>query len=247
MTEFELLVDFYKDNHRQGPGSQATTLHALEHVRNYVEPQKILDIGCGAGAQTLDLAEATKAEITAVDIFPVFLDLLNEKAKKQKLQKRISTAEASMDNLPFEKESFDLIWSEGAIYLMGFKEGIEYWKQFLKPGGLMAISEISYFTQTRPKEIDAYWKESYPQMNTISAKIADIEAAGFAPVAHFALPENCWVKHYYEPMSKITASFLQRHENSAEAIKLVEEEKNEMELYQKYKAYYGYAFYIFRK
>ena len=155
--------------------------------------------------------------------------------------------EASMEKLPFEKESFDLIWSEGAIYLMGFKEGIEYWKQFLKPGGMMAISEISYFTQTRPKEIDAYWKESYPQMNTISAKISDIEAAGFAPVAHFVLPEACWVKHYYEPMAKITGPFLQRHNNSSEAIKLVEEEKNEMELYQKYKAFYGYAFYIFRK
>ena len=85
---------------------------------------KIVDIGCGTGGQTLTLAESLDGHITAVDLFPEFLEELEARAAKRDLKNRVSTHQASMEKPPFEKEEFDLIWSEGAIYLMGFEAGI---------------------------------------------------------------------------------------------------------------------------
>ena len=56
----------------------------------------------------------------------------------------IETLAKSMDSLTFAEESLDLIWSEGAIYNMGFGKGIEAWRPFLRSGGVLAVSEITW-------------------------------------------------------------------------------------------------------
>jgi SAM-dependent methyltransferase len=74
---------------------------------------------------------------------PEFLEALEQRSEKTGLKDKISLLEKSMDELPFEKESLDLIWSEGAIYNIGFENGIKNWKKFLKPGGYLVVSEIT--------------------------------------------------------------------------------------------------------
>lgn len=144
MTEMELLIDFHKDAERQGPGSNEDTLRALSFIDLDKKRQlKVADFGCGSGAQTIALAQNLNAKITAVDLFPEFLEKLNSNAEKLGLQDKIITLEKSMDDLPFEKDEFDLIWSEGAIYIIGFEEGIKKWKEYLKIGGYIALSEIT--------------------------------------------------------------------------------------------------------
>jgi len=125
MTELELLIDFHKDAERQGPGSTADTLRAVDFIGiDRKKPLKVVDIGCGTGAQTITLAQNLEGHITAVDLFPEFLEKLNLKTKELGLQDNITTLQRSMDDLPFGKEGFDIIWSEGAIYIMGFEAGI---------------------------------------------------------------------------------------------------------------------------
>ncbi|MEY8702247.1 cyclopropane-fatty-acyl-phospholipid synthase family protein, partial [Francisella philomiragia] len=142
MTEFDLLIELHKNNPRQGPGSEADTLKALSFIQDKLPKHaKVLDIGCGTGGQALTLANNLDCEIVAVDLFEEFLTELNLKVQQLGLQEKISTLSCSMDNLDFNNQQFDLIWSEGAIYVIGFKEGIQQWKKFLKPNGYMAISE----------------------------------------------------------------------------------------------------------
>ncbi len=93
---------------------------------------KIADIGCGSGAHTIVLAQNTNGQITAVDLFPEFLGKLDNKAKELGLHNRIKILEKSMEDLPFDNEEFDIIWSEGAIYNMGFETGLKEWKNYLK-------------------------------------------------------------------------------------------------------------------
>jgi len=126
MTELELLVDFHKDAERQGPGSSFETKKALNFINiNKDHKLKVADIGCGSGAQTITLAQNIEGQITAVDLFPEFLDKLNSKSEELGFQERIKTIEKSMEDLPFDNEEFDIIWSEGAIYNMGFEAGIK--------------------------------------------------------------------------------------------------------------------------
>ena len=248
MTDIELLVDFHKDAMRQGPGSEIETKKALGLLNIQKNDNlKIADIGCGTGSQTITLAQNTYAQITAVDIFPEFLQKLDARAKELNLQARITTMEMSMENLNFAKNEFDLIWSEGAIYNIGFEKGLREWGQFVKPGGYLAVSEISWITDSRPKEIEQYWSNEYHDIGTISKKIRQIEETGYTPIAHFILPPYCWMDNYYKPMEKRFSKFLAKHDNSDSVVDIVETEKKEIAIYKKFKDYYSYGFYMAQK
>ncbi len=248
MTELEFMIDFHKDNKRQGPGSPEDTLKALSFMDlNEEKEYKIADIGCGTGAQTLTLAENINGEITAIDIFPQMLEKLNFNAKAQGLEDKINTHKESMDDLSLEKESLDIIWSEGAIYIMGFEAGIKQWKKFLKPGGYIAVSEITWLSKDRPKAIEDYWNDEYTEMDTASNKIKILEENGFIIIAYFTLPESCWTDHYYIPMEKRFDAFLEKHNHSEVVKKMINQTKEEMKMYDKYKDCFSYGFYIAKK
>ena len=152
-----------------------------------------------------------------------------------------------MDKLPFEKEEFDVIWSEGAIYNMGFQKGVADWKHYLKPGGLLIASEISWITNTRPSELQSYWDSEYPEIDMASSKIKVLEENGYSPLGFFILPKHCWLDNYYEPMCSSFQDFLNRNENSEGARAIVAAERREIELYEKYNAHYSYGVYIASK
>jgi len=152
-----------------------------------------------------------------------------------------------MDNLPFLDEELDLIWSEGAIYNIGFERGLKEWRKFLKSGGSIVVSEASWFTDERPEEIEAFWKNAYPEIDTIPNKIGQLQKAGYIPMAAFILPENCWTKHFYAPQAKAQEVFLNKYAGNKTAEEFISNQRHEERLYYNYKEYYGYVFYIGRK
>ncbi len=248
MLDFSLLVDFHYDGERQGPGSTKDTLRALNLTGlNLNSALRIADIGCGTGAQTLTLARHTRGEITAVDLFPEFLENLNSRAYTAGFNERIQTLQGSMDGLPFENESLDLIWSEGAIYNMGFEKGIKYWHQFLRPGGWIAISEITWITGSRPEEIEEFWRKDYPEIGSAGEKIRILEKNGYSLRGYFILSPESWLEEYYKPMEGRFDKFLTRHSHSEAARAVVAENQSEIELYKRFQEYYSYGFYVARK
>jgi len=248
MTEIELLVDFYKDTDRQGPGSSFETLKALSFMNiNRDHKIKIADIGCGSGGQTFTLAKNIEGQIIAVDLFPEFLEELNLKAEKLGFQEKIKTVEKSMEDLPFDNDEFDIIWSEGAIYNIGFEAGIKKWKNYLKTGGFLAVSEITWITNSRPQEIEEFWNSEYPEIDTASNKIRLLEENGYSPIGYFILSQNSWTDNFYKPLEKRFSAFIEKHNNSEAARNIVEEQKEEIRKFEKYKDYYSYGFYIAKK
>ena len=186
MDELRLLIDLHKDGARQGPGGEAETRLAIALSGLTGRPGlEIADIGCGTGASTLLLARLLEAHITAVDFFQDFLEVLEVKADNLNLTEKISTLACAMDDLPFADEEYDIIWSEGAIYNIGFEKGIKDWNRFLKKGGLLVVSEITWLTAARPSELQEYWANEYPEIDTASSKIGILEEIGDSPVAYF--------------------------------------------------------------
>ena len=245
--DFSVICDYFSGIERQGPGSPEATIKALSFIDNLTNESKIADIGCGTGGQTMVLAQNAPGRITGIDLFPKFIDLFNASARKLNLQERVEGVVGSMDKLPFQDEELDLIWSEGAIYNIGFERGLNEWKRFLKKGGYIAVSESSWFTEERPEEISRFWQDAYPEIDTIPKKVAQMQKAGYVPVAAFILPENCWTVNYYEPQDALQEAYLERYKGNKAAEDLVAFQKYEAELYRKYKEYYGYVFYIGRK
>ncbi|WP_010662517.1 class I SAM-dependent methyltransferase [Marinilabilia salmonicolor] len=245
--EIKLICEYYSLLERQGPGSPEVTKKALSFVDKLTEHSKIADLGCGTGGQTMVLAQNAPGTVTGLDLFPKFIDLFNQNAQKLNLQDRVTGMVGSMDKLPFQQESLDLIWSEGAIYNIGFETGLKTWKPFLKKGGYVAVSEASWFTNERPEEIDAFWQDAYPGIDTIPGNMQKMQDSGYIPIASFILPEDCWIDHFYKPQVRAEKIFLNKNAGNKTAIDFIANQKHETELYYKYKKFYGYAFYIGKK
>jgi SAM-dependent methyltransferase len=248
-TLFALIVELHRDGMRQGPGSDEETLRALELTRlDTSATLQVADIGCGTGASTLVLASKLRnARITAVDLFPEFLDILSERASAVGYSKQIETLAESMDSLPFSNESLDLIWSEGAIYNIGFAKGIKAWRPILRSGGVLAVSEITWLRPDPPEEIRQHWSNEYPEIATASEKIAILEQEGYDLLGYLVLPPTNWINNYYEPTEERIFSFLQRHAGQSEAKELVKMERQEADLYKRFKDWFSYGFYVARK
>jgi SAM-dependent methyltransferase len=245
--DFNLICEYYSGVERQGPGSPEVTLKALSFIENLTAGSVIADIGCGTGGQTMVLAQNAPGSITGIDLFPAFINIFNSNAGKLGLDNRVKGVVGSMDNLPFNDEELDLIWSEGSIYNIGFEKGLRYWNRFLKPGGYIAVSEASWFTAERPEEIEKFWMDAYPEIETIPVKTARMENLGYVPVAHFILPESCWIENFFAPQVKAQEDFLRKHAGNQAAIDFIANERHEEQLYTKYMEYYGYVFFIGRK
>jgi len=245
--DVNLILEYYSNVERQGPGSPEVTLKAASFIDNLTPDSRIADLGCGSGGQTMVLGQNIPGHITGLDLFPTFVDQFNANAKRLNLQDKVKGVVGSMDNLPFKKKELDLIWCEGAIYNIGFERGLKEWREFLKTGGFVAVTEASWFTEERPKEIEDFWMDAYPEIDTIPNKVAQMQKAGYMPTATFILPDSCWLEDFYPPQVEAQKAFLKKHAGNKAAEGFIANQRHESQLYNKYKAYYGYVFYIGKK
>lgn len=141
--DFSLIYEYFASLERQGPGSPEVTLQALSFIDNLTEQSRIADLGCGTGGQTMVLGQHAPGYITGLELSPDFIQIFNRHVARLGLQDKVKGMVGSMDNLPFERVSLDLIWSEGAIYNIGFERGLKEWREYLKPGGYVAVTEAS--------------------------------------------------------------------------------------------------------
>jgi SAM-dependent methyltransferase len=232
---------------RQGPGSTAATLRALALAGGLPARPRILDVGCGPGAQTIELARATGGEITALDVRGRFLRELERRAAAAGVAARITTVEQSMFEMDFPAQSFDLIWSEGALYIMGFAAGLSICRRFLKPGGWIAASELSWLVAEPPAEPREFWARNYPEMRSFEANCRITAQAGYADLRTFVLPPADWWDNYYGPGEARVAEVRARHAGDAAACAQLDEIRREYDLFRAHSDSYGYVFYVMRK
>lgn len=245
MTD-NIFWEIHSELPREGAGNNESTDKAFSMLAGLPKIPHILDVACGPGMQTLELAKLSGGKITALDNHQPFLDELKKRADKIGIDEKITTVCGSMFDLPFEPASFDLIWSEGAVYIMGFREALTSWKTFLKDPGHIAISELCWLKDDAPNELKNFWKE-YPDMNTVQNRVEIIASTGYKAIGHFTLPQSAWWDDYYTPMEKRLASLRMKYRDNEIALKTIAESQHEIDLYRKYSDFYGYVFFIMQK
>jgi len=245
--DLNLICELHVGLERQGPGSPEMTIKALSFLDNLNKISRVVDLGCGTGGQTMVLAQNITGNITGVDFFAGFINIFNDNAKKLNLQERVRGIVGSMESLSFQKEEFDLMWSEGAVASIGFEKGLNYWKDFLKKDGYIAVTYESWFTDERPVEIEKWWVDAVPEISTIGHNISIMQKAGYSLIAAFTLPEKCWTDNYFIPREAAGKALLEKYTGNKTVEAFIANMKYEAELYSKYKQYYGYVFYIGKK
>ena len=245
--DFNIICEYFSSVKRQGPGSDTTTRRAMGMIEDMDQARQIADLGCGCGSQTLQLALNSKAQVKALDLFPLFIDKTMERCRLAGVAHRVEGIVGDMGNLPFGPESLDVIWSEGAIYNIGFERGMREWRNYLKEGGHVAVSEASWLGESRPEEIERFWQDAHPEIDTIANKTAIMQQLGYTDIKTFVLPETCWTTHFYQPQAEAQRLFLERYPDNKTARNLVENQCHEAQLYNQYHEYYGYVFYIGKK
>jgi SAM-dependent methyltransferase len=232
---------------RQGPGYSDATRKAWSLIPFVPPHPNILDIGCGTGTQTRDLAGLSEGTITAVDIYEPFLAKITAWAEREGIAERIRTRQASMDDLPFDQKEFDIIWSEGAIDIMGFELGLSLWKQYCRHGGFIVVSDMTLFEAPAPEELINFWKPYGVTVYTEEEKVQQIADAELHLLHTFRLEEKGWLEHFYEPMQKVIEKIRKEHGENPECAAILNALEQEAVIYRKYKKFYGYTFFVMQK
>ncbi|MEA3276845.1 MAG: class I SAM-dependent methyltransferase [Pseudomonadota bacterium] len=242
----ELLVALHQGLRRLGPGSAACTLKALALCADLPPAPGILDVGCGTGAQSLVLASATGGCIVATDLIGAFLGQLPERAAAMGLEGRIQTVAADMHCLPFRDGSFDLIWSEGAAYIMGFDKALTTWRALARPGGYLVVSELSWFRPDPPAEISDFWERHYPSIRGVDENLAAAQNAGWTGVGNFPLPAEAWDR-YHAPLKHRLAAFRRSYVHDPAAQAVADMTEREISLMARYADFCGYELFVLRR
>jgi serine/threonine-protein kinase HipA len=210
------------------------------------EPE-ILDVGCGPGRQALALLRVTGGRVTAVDVAPGFLADLSRRARAAGVADRVTTRCQSLDALDLPDAAFDLVWSEGALYSVGFDRALRALHRLLRAGACLVATELTWLTDDPPPEARRFWSEAYPAIRTREANRQAIAAAGYTPLADFALPESDWWDGYYAELEPRIAALRGRCAGESAAQAALDAAQREIDLFRSCEGAYGYVFFAMRR
>jgi len=154
----------------------------------------ILDIGCGTGVPTIELVKISDGHIIGIDINETLLNLLRRKIQQMGLNNRVTVIKGSIHTMDFPEESFDIIWAEGSIFVIGFEKSIEKWRRFLKPNGFLVIHD-----ENKDK----------------TKKLESLTKYGYSPIAQFELPDSLWWHEYFIPLERLIQEFRNKYPNDS--------------------------------
>jgi len=207
----------------------------------------VLDIGCGTGRQTLVLARTLRTRVVGIDIHQPYLDELAQAAAQAGLSEWIRTRWLSMDALDYPPGSIDLIWSEGAAYILGVARALRLWRPLLRDGGCLAFTECTWLEAEPPAEAAAFFKEEYPGIATPDENRRRAESEGYEVLDTFPLPPEDWWTEFYTPLRARIAELRPELRGQPELAAVVAATEREIDLFSRFSSSYGYVFYLLRK
>jgi ubiquinone/menaquinone biosynthesis C-methylase UbiE len=200
------------------------TREAFASIPKMDDP-RILDLGCGIGMVTLELARLCNGKITGIDIDENALDKLTVKIQEGNLSDKIQVFNQSVYKTQFEDETFDIIWEEGVIHLLDFKKAISECKRILKLNGYMISGEAT---------------------NWAERKLEKFQRSGFELVKRIPWAEECWWREYYAPLEKRINALQKKYDNISD-VKEIKHHLSEIEMVKKNIKGFECTTYIFKK
>lgn len=186
----------------------------------------ILDVGCGSGVPTVELAKLSQGLVTGLDIDEKALNRLRNRAEMNGVANQVRIITGSLRDMQFPEESFDIIWAEGSIAVIGFKQGLQSWKRYLKPGGYLVVHD---------------------EAGNTNQKLNQIKACGYQLIEYFELSNEIWWNDYYAPLSDAVKQLRKQASKDPELLKALEKAQREIDGYHLHPERYQSVYFIMRK
>jgi len=204
-TIFEIEKDLLRE------GLNKYTRKAF-HMLPKLDKPRILDIGCGSGVPTMELARLSNGQIIGLDINQTLLDRLIRKIKEAGLLERVKAVKCSMFDMDFPDESFDIIWAEGSISEVGFKRGLQEWKWLLRPNGFIVVHD---------------------EKGNLTEKLKQISSCGYELLDYFILNEDTWWAEYFSPLEKLICETQTKRSDDPKVLEQLHNAQWEIDMFKK--------------
>lgn len=244
---WEIFLEVYESLPRQGPGNRACAAGAIGLCRGLPASPAVLDLGCGVGGQTLHLAELLPGPIVAIDSHAPSIERLGNTLAERGLSGRVRALVGDMARLELPSESFDLIWSEGALYNIGIAKALSICLGLLRPGGYLAFTDAVWRKDNPPPGVKALFDQDYPDMGRVEDILSMLENGGFERIGHFTLPDEAWWIDFYMPMEQRIEELREKYTGDAEAATILDQLAEEPEMHRRHSDFYAYEFFIARR
>lgn len=244
--ETDILRELHRELSRGSAARLAFTRKAFQMLPELDSP-RILDLGCGQGGPTLELARLSGGQVTGLDIDQAALDELVRRAGEEGLSDRLHVVLGSMLNIEFADESFDIIWSEGSMWVLGLERALDEWRRCIRPRGFLVVHEMAWLRPDPPAEIRSCWQLVYPGIRTVSEYVEQVPEHGYDLLGHFALPEDFWLIDYFAPMVARIGELRTKHAEDQAAQSILDREQRAADLYKKYFKWYGSMFLVMQR
>jgi ubiquinone/menaquinone biosynthesis C-methylase UbiE len=241
-----LVAEVHEGLLQASPVRLALTRRAYQMIPMLSRP-RILDVGCGEGGPTLELARLSGGEVVGLDIHRPSLERLRKRIDEAGLSGRVRVKVCSMLEMDFPDDAFDILWSEGSIHVVGFEQGLRDWRRFVKPGGFVVVHEGIRPQRELPPELRERWHGAYRNIKTAGEYIDVIAAQGYVLIGHFRVPAAVWWGEYFAPLAERIRTLRERHADDAEACAVLNQEEAEISLFKKYPDWYDSSFFVMQK
>jgi SAM-dependent methyltransferase len=242
----QVFFEIHSGLPREAPGDNASARRALAVLGRLASDSLVLDLGCGPGTATTLLARETGARVVGLDLHAPFLHELQVRARGDAVAARVHAVRADMGRPPFSPAAFDLVWSEGALYNLGFELGLQIARDLLRPGGHLVATEAVWLEAEPPHEIRRWWEGEYPDIASVEEKLEVIAGSDLVTLEHFTLPESAWWE-YYRPLERRLEELAERHAGATDALHVLDEARVEVEMYRRFGRVYGYELFVCRR
>ena len=186
----------------------------------------ILDVGSGSGISTVELARLSQGKVLGIDIDQPALDKFNKRIKEMGLIDWVQATNYSMVDMDLPDESYDIIWSEGSIYVIGFARGLREWKRFLKPGGFMVVHD---------------------EQGDINEKLQQISSCGYELIGYFVLSKEVWWAEYFAPLEKLIGETRKKHTRNPKILEELRHAQWELDMFKKYPEHNSSVCFVIKK
>lgn len=244
---WKVFFEVYEALPRQGPGNRACAAKALALCPGLPASPAVLDLGCGVGGQTLHLADLLPGPIVAIDSHAPSIERLRATLAAHGLTQRVRALVADIADPEQAPGSFDLIWSEGALYNIGIEHALRVCHGLLRPGGHLAFTDAVWRKDNPPPEVKASFDLDYPAMGRVDAVLTSIARCGFELLGHFTLPDEAWWDDFYTPMLRRIDMLRGRYAADVQALAVLDQLAQEPEMHRRFADYYAYEFFVARK